>query len=175
MIAMWRATRIARARGIPYWAIAGIMALGGALVAASAFTFQYADGLTYLSNDPTACTNCHIMRDAFDGWLHGPHHTVATCNDCHVPNDSLLRKLAVKTEHGYRHSKAFTLGNFTEPIRATPSSRAVIIENCNRCHSSIGIDTTTHAHRLGASAGTDGLEGVDCLHCHAGAGHGPRR
>jgi cytochrome c nitrite reductase small subunit len=48
------------------------------------YTFHYAERLWYLSNDPRARVNCHIMRDQHDGWAHSSHHAVATCNDCHT-------------------------------------------------------------------------------------------
>jgi cytochrome c nitrite reductase small subunit len=35
----------------------------GALAGIGGYTFYYAKGLSYLSNDPRACVNCHIMRD----------------------------------------------------------------------------------------------------------------
>src|SRR5262245_40855059 len=28
------------------------------------YTFYYAEGVTYLSDEPRACVNCHVMRDA---------------------------------------------------------------------------------------------------------------
>jgi cytochrome c nitrite reductase small subunit len=43
--------------------IALIFALSLGLAAGlGAFTFVYARGYSYLSNDPSACANCHIMR-----------------------------------------------------------------------------------------------------------------
>ena len=35
-----------------------------------AFTFVYAKGFSYLSTDPRACVNCHVMREHPDGF-HG--------------------------------------------------------------------------------------------------------
>jgi cytochrome c nitrite reductase small subunit len=58
--------------------------LFGIALGAGAFTVRYAEGLSYLSTNPTACVNCHIMREQYDGWQHASHHAVATCNDCHV-------------------------------------------------------------------------------------------
>ncbi len=40
----------------------------------AAFTFRYAEGLSYFSTDPKACANCHIMNDQFVSWSKGPHH-----------------------------------------------------------------------------------------------------
>ena len=39
----------------------------GVLVGLSSYTFNYAEGLSYLSNDPAACVNCHIMNDEYNG------------------------------------------------------------------------------------------------------------
>lgn len=145
-------------------AIVATVAIGIASGAA-AFTFRYAEGLSYLSNDPRACVNCHVMREQYDGWQHASHHHVATCNDCHVPHD-LTRKLLMKADAGWRHSKAFTLQDFDEPIRMIPRSRAVVLENCNRCHSGlVGGLNELASHR----------EDVDCIRCHADVGHGPPR
>jgi len=66
----------------------GIGALGlsaclgiGLLTGLGAYTFDYAEGTSYLSNDPEACINCHIMRDVDNGWQRSTHHAVAVCND----------------------------------------------------------------------------------------------
>jgi cytochrome c nitrite reductase small subunit len=49
-------------------------------------------GTSYLSSDPAVCINCHIMQEQYDGWLHGSHHAVAVCNDCHLPHDNVVLK-----------------------------------------------------------------------------------
>lgn len=125
------------------------------------FTFQYAEGTSYFSNDPKACVNCHIMRDQFDGWQKSTHHAVATCNDCHVPHD-LIGKYLTKAEHGYRHSKGFTFQDFHEPIRITDGSSRIVQHNCVRCHESLVADLPSHS------------AGADCAHCHSGIGHSAR-
>ena len=53
--------------------------LAGAVLGLGSFTFHYAEGGSYFSNDPRACVNCHIMRDAYDGWQKASHHAVAAC------------------------------------------------------------------------------------------------
>ncbi|MBL9147210.1 MAG: cytochrome c nitrite reductase small subunit [Phycisphaerae bacterium] len=146
------------------WAIAALVAVGVAAGAAG-FTFRYAEGLSYLSNDPKACVNCHVMREQYDGWQHASHHHVATCNDCHVPH-AFVRKYLMKADAGWRHSKAFTLQNFDEPIRMIPRSRAVVLENCNRCHTALVDGMLGSAAHAGDS---------DCIRCHADVGHGPPR
>ena len=57
----------------------------GIVLGLGLFTLAYAKGLSYVSDAPEACINCHIMREQYDGWLKGPHHAVATCNGCRVP------------------------------------------------------------------------------------------
>lgn len=154
---------LARLRRWLTWKLCVVIALG-VLVGSGAFTFNHANGLAYLSNNPTACINCHIMRDQFDGWQKSTHHHVAVCNDCHVPKDP-IRKWLVKAENGYAHSRAFTFEDFHEPIRMRPVSRQVVLDNCVQCHT----DITSHM-ALGA-----GRQRADCLHCHASVGHGPTR
>lgn len=137
----------------------------GSFIGAGLYTFDYAEGTSYLSNDPRACVNCHVMRDQYDAWQKGSHHAAATCNDCHVPHD-LVGKYATKLEHGYRHSKGFTFQDFHEPIQIKGSSRAVVAENCLRCHQAL-VREVVSAH------GAD--EVADCLRCHSNVGHGPMK
>ena len=86
----------------------------GALLGIGAYTFRYAEGLSYFSTEPSACANCHIMQSQYQSWGRASHHTVAVCVDCHLPHAG-LRKLLAKAENGYRHSK----GNL--PLRPSPS------------------------------------------------------
>src|SRR5512144_48955 len=91
------------------WSVPSLVlaVFGGILAGTGGFTFHYAEGLSYLSNDPKACVNCHIMNEQFDSWRKGPHHAVATCNDCHVPPHFPAKYLA-KARNGYHHSMRFT-------------------------------------------------------------------
>src|SRR5512134_161926 len=102
-----------RSRNVALLALFGMV---GLLVGVGSYTFYYAQGASYLSNDPRACVNCHIMRPQYDGWQKSSHHFVATCNDCHVPHD-FVRKYLTKGENGFWHSYGFTFQNFHEPIQ----------------------------------------------------------
>ncbi|MEJ7606892.1 MAG: hypothetical protein WKF37_11635 [Bryobacteraceae bacterium] len=42
--------------------------LAGAMLGVGLFTFGYARGASYLTNDPQACANCHVMQEQLDGW-----------------------------------------------------------------------------------------------------------
>jgi len=138
----------------------------GIFMGLGAFTFQYAEGLAYFSNDPNACANCHIMNDYLDSWQKSSHHGRAVCNDCHTPQ-ALLPKLVTKADNGWNHSVKFTLQNFQEPIRIRPVNAARLEENCLRCHQELVSDIR--------NASNDLPHEVRCTRCHAGVGHGPRR
>jgi cytochrome c nitrite reductase small subunit len=140
--------------------------LAGMVCGLGSYTFWYAEGGSYFSNDPRACVNCHVMREMYDGWQKASHHTVATCNDCHVPHD-LPAKLLVKAENGFWHSKGFTLQDFHEPIRIKPGNAQVLQANCTNCHRELVGDIVGHG---GAASEPPG-----CVHCHAAVGHGPTR
>lgn len=145
----------------------------GMFCGAGAYTFRYGEGLSYLSNDPAACVNCHIMRDQYDGWQKAGHHAVASCNDCHVPHD-LVGKYLAKAEHGFWHSKGFTLQDFHEPIAISDRDRSMLNRNCIHCHADLvdaitALDGVTGGHPVGHATETN------CVHCHVHVGHGPSR
>lgn len=137
----------------------------GVMAGLGLFTFVYAQGHSYLSNDPATCANCHIMREQFDSWLKSSHHARAACNDCHSPH-SIAGKLWTKADNGWNHSVKFTLQNFREPVRIRPVNARKLRENCIACHEEL-----TSEIRHGAMSG----EEADCTRCHAGVGHGARR
>lgn len=129
------------------------------------FTFGYGKGISYFSRDPAACANCHIMQGQYDSWQKGTHHIAATCVDCHLPHE-FIPKMIAKTDNGWRHSKAFTLQNFHEPIQITPRNARILQENCLRCHGEF-------VHSI-VPAGTNDQNAIKCVHCHQGVGHGAR-
>ena len=139
----------------------------GVLAGVGFFTFHFAQGLSYFSNDPNACANCHIMREHLESWQKSSHHTRAVCNDCHSPH-SLLPKLITKADNGWNHSLKFTLQTFGDPIRIRPVNAEKLQENCLRCHQEIVSEISgPAAHAI--------LRETYCIRCHAGVGHGPRR
>lgn len=133
----------------------------GVLGGVGAFTFGYGKGASYLSNDPVACVNCHIMQEHFDSWSASSHRHVAVCNDCHLPHDP-IGKWVVKGDNGFFHSVAFTLQNFHEPIQIKPRNRRVTQHACQHCHDELvhGLEQTD-AHG----------EAPSCVHCHSDVGH----
>jgi cytochrome c nitrite reductase small subunit len=130
---------------------------------------SYAKGLSYLSTDPRACANCHIMQREYDAWQKASHHTSAVCVDCHLPA-AFLPKYLAKTENGWRHGKLFTTGGFTEPIEVKPEGLAILEDNCVRCHAGLTADRRHH----GTPGTRESTGEMPCLHCHATVGHGER-
>ena len=135
----------------------------GLLAGIGGFTFLYAEGLSYMSDDPKVCVNCHIMQPQYDSWQKASHHTVATCVACHLPH-GFFGKYFSKAENGYHHSKAFTLQDFHEPITIGAKASRILQENCVNCHRSL-------VHEQVALAARDSDE-IRCVHCHRSVGHG---
>lgn len=142
-----------------------LCALLGIFAGVSGFTFHAAEGWSYMSNDPTSCVNCHVMREQYESWQHSSHHAFATCNDCHVPHD-FLGKYTTKIENGYRHSWGFTFQDFHEPIQLHPRTPPIIQDNCLRCHGQFVSEITLHAHH-----GILEEDTVSCMRCHSSVGH----
>lgn len=134
----------------------------GTVIGIGGYTFVYAKGYSYLSNDPAACANCHVMNEQFDGWTHGSHRSVATCNDCHTPH-STIPKYVTKAKNGFWHSFYFTTGRFPEPIRITEGNRVVTEGACRACHADI-VHAIDPAHAGQADA-------TECIRCHRDVGH----
>jgi len=152
-----------------------IALLLGVLAGSGLSTFVSAHGASYLSNDPAVCVNCHVMREQYDGWVHGSHHAVAICNDCHLPHDNVIHKFFIKASNGYHHSKAFTLMNFEDPIRIKAESAEVLEANCIRCHEGMINEITAHGTLGVATDPTQKADLYGCVRCHSEVGHGPRR
>jgi cytochrome c nitrite reductase small subunit len=143
-----------------------VATLVGVLLGLGAYTFRYAEGLSYFSADPRACVNCHIMREPYDSWQKASHHAAATCVECHLPT-GVVRKYLAKAENGFWHSKGFTLQDFPEPIRIKPGNRTILQENCVRCHAELVSEIAAPHVRETAA--------FRCVTCHAQVGHGPTR
>lgn len=141
--------------------IISIGILVGLPIGTSTATFVLADGFSYLSGNPKACVNCHIMNENYNSWESSSHHGFASCNDCHT-NGTMLEKYSQKALNGFLHSFAFTTGFFSEPIRIKEFNRKIVIKNCLSCHSEL-IASSRFGH-VGFGAG-------NCLQCHQNVGH----
>ncbi len=134
-----------------------LAALLGVAAGIGGYAIVYAKGGSYMTDDPTACANCHVMQSHYDSWRKGPHHAAAVCNDCHTPF-APVAKYAVKALNGWHHSKAFTTGVYPDAIRMRETSRAVVEGQCRHCHADFVA---------GMEAGGE----VSCIRCHDSVGH----
>jgi len=148
-------------RSTPRYAVLLAAIAVGVFFATSVFTFTRAEGASYLSDDPAACANCHIMNTQFDAWQRGPHQHVAVCNDCHTAS-GFVGKYASKAVNGFNHSFAFTVGNFHEPIQIKAFNRQIVENSCRSCHGEL---------MLGSHGFVATMDDVSCTRCHADIGH----
>lgn len=133
----------------------------GAFAGIGLFTFVYARGASYLTDNPQACVNCHVMNPQYDGWVKSSHRMVAVCNDCHTP-EGLVPKYASKAFNGFLHAAAFTTGRFPDEIRIKPHMLAITERACLKCHAEI-------AQAINVSDGRAGQ--LSCVRCHRNVGH----
>ncbi len=153
----------------PIW-LAALGLLFGGVTGAGAYTANYAQATSYLSDDPKACVNCHIMRDVFDSWQKSSHHAFATCNTCHLPH-TFVEKWIAKARSGFNHSRAFTMQDFEEPIRIQSVDARIVEANCIDCHAGrVSAVLTSHSGNK-----TDAGNMLGCAQCHANVGHSSRR
>jgi cytochrome c nitrite reductase small subunit len=141
--------------------LAGIFV--GVLVGIGSYTFVYAKGYSYLTNDPRACANCHVMQDHFDAWTRASHRSVAVCNDCHTP-PGLVPKYLTKAQNGFWHSFYFTTGRYPDPLRITRRNQEVTEQACRKCHSELTL-------AIDPSHVDGGRLGLTCSSCHNDVGH----
>jgi cytochrome c nitrite reductase small subunit len=132
----------------------------GIALGIGAYTFGYAQGASYLTNNPASCANCHVMNEQYDGWLRSSHRAVATCNDCHTPPGTIA-KYATKANNGFWHSFAFTTGWFHEPIQIGARNRQITEQSCQKCHAELTQPIN----------GAHAAQTTSCLHCHRSVGH----
>lgn len=133
--------------------------LAGIVLGLGGVTFIYGKGYSYLFDDPKACTNCHVMRDNYDGWTVATHRTV-TCNECHVPK-SVLAKYFSEARNGWMHSYAFTFRD-VQVIRIKRGNQRILEANCEACHARLMGDVQPHGAQPAKF----------CFECHRGVGHG---
>lgn len=135
----------------------------GLIAGLGMYTFIYAKGGSYLTNNPGACANCHIMQEQYAGWIRSSHRAVAVCNDCHTPS-GFFAKYANKASNGFWHSFAFTSGRFHEPIQIKAHNREITEQSCRKCHQ----ETVEH---MEGSQQRAGGERFSCIRCHSSVGH----
>ncbi len=152
----------------PQWRVPVIVA-AGVFSGLGLLAFHISNASAYLSNDPKACINCHIMRPQYATWKHSSHARVAVCNDCHVPNENPILKYAFKAMDGTRHAFMFTFRLEPQVIRMHAPGQWTVQNNCIRCHKD-SLQDAAHlsVDWMDVKNGTGKL----CWDCHREVPHG---
>ncbi len=142
----------------------------GVLFGLSAYILYISNATSYMSDDPTTCINCHVMNTQYAGWAKSSHREKATCNDCHVPQDSFINKYYFKAKDGLRHATMFTLRKEPQVIVIKEEGSEVVQQNCIRCHN----DLITDNKMLSKTKEFDHFrtDGRKCWECHREVPHG---
>lgn len=153
----------------PHNWIVAVSVLTGVFLGIALLIIYISNAPSYLSNKPEACINCHVMTPQYITWRNSSHAKVATCNDCHVPQDNIFRKLYFKASDGLRHSTIFAFRLEPQVIQIKDAGKKVVQENCIRCHRNL-IDRTelVKVSFTRTSHGKDKL----CWDCHRETPHG---
>ncbi|MFH1001259.1 MAG: cytochrome c nitrite reductase small subunit [Bacteroidota bacterium] len=144
--------------------------VAGALFGLAFYLLYISNAVSYLSNDPKTCINCHVMNHEYASWFHSAHREKASCNDCHVPQNNIFSTYFFKAKDGLRHATVFTLRQEPQVIRIKEEGAEVVQKNCIRCHNNVITDnrilsvTTSFDHFR-----TDGRK---CWECHREVPHG---
>ncbi len=146
-----------------------LLCLLGAFAGLGIMVLHISNAMSYLSDDPKACINCHIMTPQYATWLHSSHGRNTTCNDCHVPHDNVFRKYYFKAKDGTRHAAVFTLRMEPQVFKLNEAAKQVVQENCLRCHENVvNAVSASNVNGENYKAG----EGLLCWQCHRETPHG---
>ncbi len=134
-----------------------------------AFIAKEAELTSYLSDDPQACVNCHVMTPVYNSWMRSSHREWANCNDCHVPHNNVFNKYYFKAKDGLYHASVFTARAEPDVIHMKEASQEVVQQNCIRCHiqqvTQTKYDGWLDNHR-------ENRTGRQCWSCHKQVPHG---
>ena len=143
--------------------------LSAIIIGLGIFILYISNAVSYLSDDPKACVNCHVMYPQYATWQRSSHAYKVTCNDCHVPHDNFIRTYLFKASDGLRHATMFTFRLEPQVIKIKEAGAGVVQENCLRCHQNM-------VHRVSISKvsfeGYNKGEGLLCWSCHREVPHG---
>ncbi len=150
----------------------GVIILLGALTGIAFLIFHASEAHSYLSDRPETCINCHVMYPQYATWAKGSHRERATCAECHVPQDNIIRQYHVKATDGLWHATVFTARAEPQVIQMRQRGVGVVQENCIRCHINLVdmtslVEVTLDRHLEG--------EGKVCWDCHRHVPHGTTR
>lgn len=152
---------------------AWVLVIACVLLAVIGYTLHNARAMSYLSDDSSACNNCHVMNDVYASWQKSSHSLQingkprASCNDCHLPHE-FISKWIDKARSGLTHAYAFTfkLDDLPQYFSATSISKVNVQNNCVRCHLKMVaavVNPTTDVNHKNSQ--------LSCVKCHPSVGH----
>ncbi|MBI3110002.1 MAG: cytochrome c nitrite reductase small subunit [Ignavibacteriales bacterium] len=146
-----------------------VLLVVGVLCGLGLVILHTSNAASYLSDEPAACMNCHVMAPQYATWQRGSHGRFTVCNDCHVPQNNVIRKFAFKANDGLRHSFMFTFRLEPQVIHVKEAGITVLQENCIRCHANL-VNQGSLVEVTGENAGHGA--GKLCWECHRETPHG---
>jgi nitrate/TMAO reductase-like tetraheme cytochrome c subunit len=168
-------------RGTLIAALAGLIIGGGAIIG-----LQQANKMT--STD-AFCTNCHSMAyvaadPAYPRSVHraGPSGIRASCGDCHIPRDNLLRETYTHVTRSIKDIYMEVRFNFSDPAvwaaRRPGLTEEVLARmrdedsvTCRYCHDAAAIRPRSAPGR--AAHAVVPAPGMTCIDCHVNLVHQP--
>jgi len=143
--------------------------VSGAMLGLFFYLIYISNAVSYLSDKPETCVNCHIMAPEYATWSHSSHREVAHCNDCHVPHNNVVNKYYFKAKDGLRHAYMFTLRLEPQSIFIREEGKKAVQANCIRCHSDLIHDAKMLAY---TTTYHDSFNERNCWECHRETPHG---
>lgn len=149
-------------RSFAVFAVAVVLGMGF-------FLMREAEVVSYLSDNPQACVNCHVMTPVYNSWMHSSHREWVSCNGCHVPQDNIFNSYYFKAKDGLYHASVFTARAEPDVIFMREPSQEVVQANCVRCH----VQQVTQAKYNGFLENhTENRTTRQCWSCHKEVPHG---
>lgn len=146
-----------------------VTVLVGMIFGLGFYVLHLSKAVSYLSDDPATCINCHVMTTEYVTWNHSAHRNVATCNDCHVPHDNVFNKYYFKAKDGLYHASVYTLRAEPQAITMRKPSEHVVQNNCIRCHAGQVTDAKMSDW---VASHEESRFGRRCWECHRDTPHG---
>ena len=146
-----------------------VVILIGMIVGCTIYLVYVSNAVSYMSDNPKVCVNCHIMAPQYATWAHSLHRETANCSDCHVPHDNIFNKYFFKAKDGIRHAAMFTLKLEPQVIHIHQEGEEVFKNNCIRCHSNqihnTKVESVLKNH-------VQHIDNRKCWECHRETPHG---
>jgi len=143
--------------------------VGGIIAGLCVYIIYMSRAHSYLSDNLSACINCHIMIPYYQSWSRSSHTPWTNCNDCHLPQNNVFSRYTFKAKDGVYHATLFTVWGESQALRPTVSSYNVIMENCIRCHMQLNTDFVKTG--MITYSETKKGKGKACWDCHTQVPH----